>query len=100
MLISIQWHKIGVEFFFEKETLKSQTAACFWYAFVFAGILTSTKMIHANYQRYSNYTTVMQSREIPVQIDNPEMLNYPTITLCSQSLREDQNLSFKEYSTL
>ena len=48
-------------------------------------------MIHANYERYSNYTTVMQSREIPAQVDNLETLNDPTITLCSQSLRKEQN---------
>ena len=41
----------AVEFFYKKETLKSRTTAAFWYMFVLAGILTSGKMIHANYQR-------------------------------------------------
>ena len=46
-------------------------------------------MIHENYQRYSNYTTVIQSREVPVEVDCPWKANFAIVTLCSQSLRNN-----------
>ena len=74
----------AVEFFYKKETLKSRTTAAFWYVFVLAGILTSGKMIHANCQRYSNYTTVMESREVPTVKGTGA--NFAVVTVCTQIL--------------